>query len=242
MAYRVKLKNFEGPLDLLLFLIKKNEVDIYDIPIAVITKQYLEYVEIIKMLDLDIASEFILLAATLIRIKAKMLLPRPAADDDEEIIDPRMELVTRLLEYKRYKDVAFKLADLETTRSYLFNRQYFDQMNEAVDSEIQLGEDVSLFSLMAAFKQVLDKMPKVTYHEVVDIQISLEEQIDYIFKTLNTAKQVSFYNLISQIGDRLIIIVTFMALLELIKRGEIITRQSVPFGEIWIVRKSDRVS
>lgn len=242
MAYRVKLKNFEGPLDLLLFLIKKNEVDIYDIPIAVITKQYLEYVEIIKLLDLDYAGEFILLAATLIRIKAKMLLPRPAADDDEEMVDPRLELVTRLLEYKRYKDVAFKLADLETRRSFLFNRQYFDQLAETQDDDIQLGEDVSLFSLMAVFKQVLDKMPKETFHEVKDIQISLEEQINYIVKNLETVRQISFYDLISQLRDRLMVVVTFIAMLELIKRGEIVTRQAVPFGEIWIARKSDRVS
>lgn len=240
MAYRVKLKNFQGPLDLLLFLIKKSEVDVYDIPIADITKQYLEYVEIIKLLDLEAASEFILLAATLIRIKAKMLLPRPKTDEDEEIIDPRMELVTRLLEYKRFKEVAFKFGELEDTRSKLYNRGYYTEADEEFSDEIDLGKDVSLFSLINTFKQVLDLMPKETFHEVEDIQISLEEQVDYILNHLNETKQVSFFELISQLKDRLIVIVTFIALLELIKRGEIITRQSVPFGEIWIVRKRDR--
>ena len=239
MAYRVRLKNFEGPLDLLLFLIKKNEVDIYDIPIAAITKQYLEYVEIIKLLDLEVASEFILLAATLIRIKAKMLLPRPADDEEEEIIDPRMELVTRLLEYKRFKEVAYKLADLENERSHLFNRGYHESLEDGDDDEIHFGEDVTLFSLITTFKQVLDRMPKETYHEVEDIKISLEEQIDYILDYVKEDRRVAFYDLIVKLSDRLIVIVTFIALLELIRRGEVIARQSVPFGEIWIARKGD---
>lgn len=239
MAYRVKLKNFEGPLDLLLFLIKKNEVDIYDIPISDITRRFLEYVEIIKLLDLEGAGEFILLAATLIRIKAKMLLPRQSADDDEELIDPRMELVTRLLEYKRFKEVAFKLADLETERSRLFNRGFFEEIEDDQDEDAKIGQDVTLFSLISTFKQVLDSMPKVTYHEVKDIQISLEEQIDFIINYLKQEKQVSFVDLVSTLNERIVVIVTFMAMLELIKRGEVVIRQSSPFGEIWIVRKRD---
>jgi segregation and condensation protein A len=241
MAYRVKLQNFEGPLDLLLFLIKKNEVDIYDIPIAEITSQYLEYVEIIKLLDLESAGEFILLAATLIRIKAKMLLPRPQTDEDEEIIDPRMELVNRLLEYKRFKELAFKLSDLEDEQSKVFPRLYYPEFEEQLDGGIELDEDVTLFSLISAFKQVLDRMPRETFHQVQDIPISLEEQIDYILSRLTVSKQITFFDLISHIRDRLIIVVTFIAMLELIKRGELIVRQSDAFGEIWIVRKSDRI-
>ena len=239
MAYRVKLRNFEGPLDLLLFLIKKNEVDIYDIPISEITRQYLEYVEIIKLLDLDGASEFILLAATLIRIKAKMLLPRPELEDEDEIVDPRFELVTRLLEYKRFKEVAHKLADFEERRRQIYNRGSVEEF-EPTEEPFDLGENVNLFTLIATFKQVLDRLPKVTYHEVIDIKISMEEQIDYVLEQLAVAKSISFYDLMMQIGDRLRIVVTFIALLELVKRGEIKLRQSVPFGEIWIARKSDR--
>ncbi|UCE06573.1 MAG: segregation/condensation protein A [bacterium] len=241
MAYRVKLQSFEGPLDLLLFLIKKNEVDIYDIPIAEITAQYLEYVEIIKLLDLDSASEFILLAATLIRIKARMLLPRPHTDEEEEITDPRMELVSRLLEYKKYKELAFKLSDLEEQQSKVFPRGYYHEFDHETDGEIELGEDVTLFSLISAFRQVLDRMPEETIHHIEDIQISLEEQIDYILSRLVNGKHITFFELISHIRDKLIIVVTFIALLELIKRGELIARQSKAFGEIWIARKSDRV-
>jgi segregation and condensation protein A len=241
MAYRVKLDNFEGPLDLLLFLIKKNEVDIYDIPIAEITAQYLEYVDIIKLFDLESAGEFILLAATLIRIKAKMLLPRPQTDEEEEIIDPRMELVSRLLEYKRFKELAAKFSDLEEEQSKVFPRGYYDDYEPETETGIELAEDVTLFSLISAFKQVLDRMPKETFHHVEIIQTSLEEQIDYILNRLVSGKQVTFVELVSQVRDRIIIVVTFMALLELIKRGELITRQSKAFGEIWIARKSDRV-
>jgi segregation and condensation protein A len=240
MAYRIKLDNFEGPLDLLLFLIKKNEVDIYDIPIAEITAQYLEYVEIIKLLDLESAGEFILLAATLIRIKAKMLLPRPQPDEEEEIIDPRMELVSRLLEYKRFKELAIKLADLEDEQSKVFPRGYYDDYEPETDAGIELTEDVTFFSLITAFKQVLDRMPKESFHHVELIQTSLEEQIDYILSRLVAGKQITFVELVSHVRDRVIIVVTFMALLELIKRGELITRQSKAFGEIWIARKSDR--
>jgi len=135
MAYRVKLQNFEGPLDLLLFLIKKNEVDIYDIPIADITSQYLEYVEIIKLLDLESAGEFILLAATLIRIKAKMLLPRPQSDEEEEIIDPRMELVTRLLEYKKFKELAFKMSEIEEEQSKFLPAGIITNCNKSLKME-----------------------------------------------------------------------------------------------------------
>lgn len=240
MVYRVRLQNFEGPLDLLLFLIKKNEVDIYDIPIAEITSQYLEYVEIIKLLDLESAGEFILLAATLIRIKAKMLLPRPPADEDEEVIDPRMELVSRLLEYKRFKELAVKLSDIEDEQSKVFARGHYPDFKEETDGGIELDEDVNIFSLISAFKQVLDRMPKETFHYVQDIQISLEEQIEYILNRLTDRKQLSFFDLIAHIRDRLVIVVTFIAILELIKRGELIARQSDSFGEIWIARKSDR--
>ncbi len=241
MAYRVKLQNFEGPLDLLLFLIKKNEVDIYDIPIAEITSQYLEYVEIIKLLDLESAGEFILLAATLIRIKAKMLLPRPQTDEEEEIIDPRMELVSRLLEYKRFKELAFKLSDLEEKQSNVFPRGYYQEIEPDTESGIDIDEEVTLYSLISAFKQVLDRIPKETVHHIEDIQISLEEQSEYILNRLGNGNQITFFELVSQIRDKLIIVVTFIALLELIRRGELIARQSKAFGEIWIVRKSDRI-
>lgn len=236
MSYRVRLENFEGPLDLLLFLIKKNEVDIYDIPIAEITRQYLEYLEIIKILDLEYASDFIVLAATLIRIKVQMLLPRlQSEDDDEEVIDPRMELVTKILEYKRYKEVAHKLSELEDEQLHVYPRLYFDFTRDGTDSdEDDFAQQVNLFSLIQVFKQVIDKIPQETYHQVYDIEVSTEEQIAFIIDSLKHVEQISFVELISQIKDKIIMIVTFVALLECIKRKQIVVKQARPFGEIWI--------
>jgi len=236
MSYRVRLENFEGPLDLLLFLIRKNEVDIYDIPIAEITKQYMEYLEIIKILDLEFAGDFIILAATLIRIKVQMLLPRPQYDEDEEeLIDPRMELVTKILEYKRFKEVAHKLHDLEETQLDIYPKGYLDfDKDDLQEDESPLTGNISLFSLIQAFKQAIDNIPKETFHEVHDIKINTEEQIEFILSTLELQRQFSFRELISQFNDKIIMIVTFIALLELIKRGQIIVKQANPFGEIWI--------
>lgn len=238
MSYRVKLENFEGPLDLLLFLIRKNEVDIYDIPIAEITKQYLEYLEIIKIFDLEAAGDFIILAATLIRIKVQMLLPKPQlTEDEEEIIDPRMELVTKLIEYKRFKDVAFKLRGLEDEQRMVYSRVFIDHKDDDFNGENTTSHDVSLFSLIYAFKQVMANIPKETFHEIKDIGISTEEQIQFILNFLQQKTRISFIELISQFKQKIIMIVTFIALLELIKRGQVIVKQAIPLGEIWIQKR-----
>src|SRR5262245_11315877 len=156
MAYRVKLRTFEGPLDLLLFLIKKEEVDIYDIPIAEITRQYLEYLEILTLLDLESAGDFILVAATLIRIKAQLLLPRNPEEQEEEEEDPRQELVRRLLEYQQYKEVALQLGQFEFRERDYFGLGFrnYDFSDEPPDYS-EISGQVSLFDLMAAFKRVL---------------------------------------------------------------------------------------
>jgi segregation and condensation protein A len=232
-AYRVRLPNFEGPLDLLLYLIKKEEIDIYDIPIAVITKQYLEFVDLMKKLDLEVAGEFILMAATLIQIKVKMLLPRNPLEEDQEAEDPRTELVRQLLEYKRYKEVAESLSDLEERQSRHFPRAYFEWQKPYREKEIIL-KDMSMFDLLAAFKSVLDHIPEKTYHEVHDIGVTLEEQIDFVVRSLEGRDHIVFGEVMTQLRDRITVIVTFMAILELIRTRRILVRQSDVFGEIWI--------
>jgi segregation and condensation protein A len=235
MLYRVKLTNFEGPLDLLLFLIKKNEVDIYDIPIAAITQQYLEYVAILQMLDLEGAGDFILLAATLIRIKAQMLLPKPPEESEEEEEDPRQELVRRLLEYQRYKEVAGHLSDFEISERDFYPRGHFDLNFDDHDfSDWATPGNVSLFDLMTVFKQVLMRMPKDIQHTVERIPISVEEQIEYVMQELQISKQLLFINLLQKLPSKIYMIVTFIALLEMIRRGLVVATQSGPFGEIWI--------
>jgi segregation and condensation protein A len=216
-----------------LYLIKKEEIDIYDIPIAVITKQYLEYVQLMKDLDLEVAGEFILMAATLIQIKVRMLLPRSPLSEEEEAEDPRTELVRQLLEYKRYKEVAESLTDLEERQSRHFPRTYFEWQKPYKEKEVVL-KDMSMFDLLAAFKAVLDHMPKKTVHEIQMIPVTLEEQIEFMGKALEGKDHVVFAELMAQLEDRMVVIVTFMAILEMVRTRRIFVRQSDVFGEIWI--------
>lgn len=234
MRYRIKLDIFEGPFDLLLFLIRKNEVDIFNIPIAKITEQFITYIEVMKILDLDVAGDFIEMAAILMHIKSRMLLPRPeSTEDDYE--DPRSELVSRLLEYKRFKEVSRELDTLEDAHRKLFPRRYFKYITstEGTTTEEYLN-DVTLFDLMVAFKKALDDMPKVTYHEVRKIEVTVEQQSELILNQLKNKKILLFQELIKDIKEKIILIVTFIALLELCKMGKITIRQSQLFDDIRI--------
>ena len=235
MFYRIKTDIFEGPFDLLLFLIRKHEIDIYDIPIHDITNQFLEYIDLMKILDLEVAGEFIEMVASLMSIKARMLLPKPVFGDDEDIEDPRTELVQRLLEYKKFKEAALEMSDFEDIRRNLYPRKYFLKPEEenSVSPEEYL-QNVTLFDLLLAFKKALDNMPKVTYHEVKKIEVTVEEQIGYILTTLTAQGNILFSELIEKFKDRIVVIVTFLALLELIKLRKIFVSQSRVFEDIKI--------
>jgi len=236
MPYRVQLQNFEGPLDLLLFLIKKSEVEIYDIPVADITQQYLEYLTMIELLDLDNASEFILMAATLIRIKAQMLLPKPELGDDEEAEDPREELVRRLLEYQRYKEVAWGISDLEKEQRQHFPRSDFSfdfEDDQEVEEELP-AKEVSIFDLMSVFAEVVKRIPPRSEHTVEQIPVTLEEQAEVIMSLLEKQERVLLTEMLQQIKERIVVIVTFVALLDLVKNKRLQLNQNKPFAEIWI--------
>jgi segregation and condensation protein A len=235
MAYRVKLDIFEGPFDLLLFLIRKHEVDIYDIPIHTITKQFLEYLELMQLLDLEVAGDFIEMIAILMSIKAKMLLPKPAFED-EDIEDPRTELVERLLEYKKFKEAAGDMSMMEDHRRLLYPRKYIQKIEKhspLVSTEEYL-ENVTLFDMLLAFKKALDNMPKVTHHEVRRIEVTIEEQTAYILAAVSDKSQILFSELCRSLKDKIFIIVTFLALLDLIKLGKIKVTQTKIFEEITI--------
>jgi len=239
MRYKVKLETFEGPLDLLLFLIKKNEIDIYDIPIAVVTKQYLEYLEIIQLFDLESASDFILMAATLMRIKAQMLLPKPAyGEEEEDIEDPRQELVHRLLEYKRFKDVAVDLKDKEDRSLLLYPRGSF-KFEENGFEDLMESSDVTLFDLVAAFRTLLVQAKKISVHRVNEINVTLEDRMKYLQSMLAKRAQVRFSELFHRDDDKIVWVVTFMALLELIKRRAVKAVQNRPFEELLLVRLNE---
>lgn len=221
--YRVKLKNFEGPLDLLLFFIKRDELDIYNIPISYITEQFLEYIRLMEELDLDVASEFILMASMLMSIKAKMMLPKEDSDEDEmDESDPRYALVQRLLEYKRYKEMAEKMADIEEESQKKYHRRYFevDQVKKQASGEAL--QDVTMFDLMAAFKKVLSDIKKQNIvHHVEKVKVTIEQQTEYIFDRLHKAGRTSFRLICTELKSRSKIVVTFLAVLEMLKEQQI---------------------
>jgi len=227
----VKLPRFEGPLDLLLHLIKRDEIDIYDIPIAHITQQYLSYIELMQSLDLDVAGEFLVMAATLMRIKAKMLLPLPAVGEEEEG-DPREELVQRLVEYRQFKEAAGTLKTREADRRLLFERGMLPTEDEA--GPLPLAP-ATLFDLLDALNRVMLRVPEQTVYEVQGEIYDLEDKMSLIARTVAEQGSVSFQTLMMGCRARAEVIVTFIALLELVKLGRIAVSQAEPFGDIEIV-------
>lgn len=217
MAYNIKLDIFEGPLDLLLHLIKKNEVDIYDIPIAVITEQYLEYIDIMKEMNLDFAGEFLVMAATLVHIKSRMLLPvdAEAPEEEEEGFDPREELVRRLLEYQRYKEAAKDLGSRN-----LLGRDVFRRGSGVDLEELEEGAglmSVSVFDLMEALKGVLARAPKERAIELTVERFKIADKINFVMERLNAERSATFTSLFENDATRGEIVVTFLAILELCK-------------------------
>jgi segregation and condensation protein A len=234
--YRVKLSDFEGPLDLLLFFIKRDELDIYDIPIATITKEFLEYLQYLQELDLDIAGEFIVTAAELMQIKAQMLLPREG--DEEEEFDPRAELVRRLLEYKRWKEMAEELGKMQLHQRQLAYRGNFENDPKTVESEENdnLIKDVTLFDLIAAFQFAVNKMPRKHVHEINKLNVSVDEQMEFILNLFKQRDEVSFYEIALAMSEKIRIVVTFLALLEMMKSKIIAINQFESYGDITIVK------
>ncbi len=235
-SYTVRTESFEGPLDLLLYLIKKNEVDIYNIPIAAVTRQYLEYLEVMKELNLDIAGEFLVMASTLIQIKSRMLLPPAAGDDDaeQEEEDPRAELVRRLLEYQRYKDAAERLGEREMLGREIFARKFVSPEFADMKPE-EAAPEVELFDLIEAFRALLAKVPEDTFHEVGSEGLTISDRINEILDLIRGKESVTFERLFIGPLTREYIVVTFLAILELCKLKMVRILQANSFGVIWIV-------
>lgn len=243
MSIAVKLEVFEGPLDLLLHLIEKNKVNIYDIPIAEITEQYLEYVNAMDKQDLNVVSEFLVMAATLIDIKSRMLLPKEVNEEGEEI-DPRQELVERLLEYKKFKYIAEELKDKQTdAEKYMFKPETLPpevaKYEEPVDIE-KLLEDITLRKLNAIFQSVMkrqvDKIDPVRskFGKIEKDEVSLTDKMEYIQEFSKNCKSFSFRALLDKQSSKMEIIVTFLAVLELIKTSRIRIEQEEIFDDIRI--------
>ncbi len=233
--YRVSLSEFEGPLDLLLFFIKRDELDIYDIPIAQITKSFMEYLDALQELDLEVAADFIYMASVLMSIKAKMLLPRPEVPAGElDEFDPRTELVEKLLEYKRFKEVALSMQLLEEDRRKLFPRLTFEHI-EAAEVEDETKRP-TLFDLICAYQRAMKNMPKITVHEIKKIPVTIEQQTEFLLKKLDEQIQISFIKTVSEFTERITIVVTFLAILEMAKMRlvNIIVRED--YSDFWLTK------
>jgi segregation and condensation protein A len=230
LPMRVQLPAFEGPLDLLLHLIQQNEIEITDIPIAKITRQYLETLEMMRELDLEVAGEFLVMAATLMRIKARMLLPPPLTTEEEEE-DPREGLVRQLLEYRRFKDASQELERLEGERRLRFDRGAPAQLEDPEASELL---PVSLFRLLDALKSVLARQVPAPVHTIVAEPIRLEEAIALIETRLRERTRLLFEELLEPFVSRLEKITAFLGLLEMLKSGLIHAAQEDQFGPIWV--------
>ena len=238
MTFQVKLGVFEGPLDLLLHLIREHQVDILDIPIATITDEYLRYLALMQELDLDVAGEFLLMAATLIHIKSKMLLPPDeTADGDEgEQEDPRAELVSRLLEYKRFKEAAQTLGVLESETAYLHRRGA-----PAMEMEVEGPLQVSMVELLRALRDVLSRTEKAAPLEITPEEINVGQRIVMLIDRLAAESPIEFGQLFGSATRRVEVIVTFLALLEILRRRLASARQSEAMGPIMIYRTVERV-
>jgi segregation and condensation protein A len=217
MSYRVRLSEFEGPLDLLLFFIKRDELDIQNIPISRITQEFLEYLHLMVSLDLEVAGDFIVMAAELMQIKVRMLLPRDESAPEED--DPRAELVRRLIEYKRYKEMSIHMGSIEAEQRKVHYRRFFHADTHLEPSE-EPGEglkEISLFNLISAFKIAMDHMPKKVVHEVTIMNVTVDEQMSFVLDFLRVHGPTTLLRIVAHMTEKIRMIVTVIALLELTK-------------------------
>jgi segregation and condensation protein A len=233
-SYQIRLEQFEGPLDLLLHLIKRNEINIYDIPMALITKQYLEHISLMKALNLEVAGEFLVLAATLILIKSKMLLPIEAEDEEEADQDPRADLVRQLLQYKQFKEAAHELQDRERLWREVYHRAPLVTSTPKDADETPL--ELTLFDLMGALQEVMRRTPSKALLEVTADHLTVKDRMNYILERLEESAAVPFDSLFIPAEGRLVLIVTFLALLELIRLHLVRVFQPEAFGAILVSR------
>ncbi len=238
--FRISLKEFEGPLDLLLFFITRDELDIYNIPISKITADFIGYIHDVRTLNLEVAAEFIYMASMLMSIKAKMLLPRSTMDGEPaDEFDPRTELVQRLLEYKRIKEASATLMQLAEVRENLFCRGLFEVFEpETIDELDEPVNRPTLYHLMHAYKSVLEYMPRSMTRRVQDAPVTVEEQSLLILSHLKDQVPLSFLSVLEGVTERIILVVTFLAVLELCKNQKIIVLVKDGHDDFWITMRT----
>ncbi|MCM8796897.1 MAG: segregation/condensation protein A [Candidatus Omnitrophica bacterium] len=241
MGYKIRLDIFEGPLDLLLYLVKKDHLNIYDIPIARVTEQYLEYLNLMQLLDLNIAGEFLVMAATLMQIKSKMLLPAEQTQGEEVEDDPRADLVKRLLEYEKFKQIAEELRIRENEQREVYRRPKIDIEHEVGNTK-EVYFEASIFDLINAFSQTLKDVPKEVFYEVIKDEFTIEEKIHEILHLLMDEPTLRLSVLFGRTKSKTEIIAIFLAILELVRMREIIAVQSGLFEDVEIIRNKNNIT
>ena len=236
MTYNIQLEKFEGPLDLLLYFIRRDELDIYDIPISKITEDFIDTINEWKRLNMLIAGEFIVMASTLMRIKARMMIPRVELDEDGDIIDPRTELMQQLIDYKRFRNAADLLNNMAGERSQYYTRKLDTEIKDDEDENLDsFFKDVSLFDLAKLFKNAMDSRPVLSPFELNKEPIKLEQQKELILGYFDGDGKLSFNNLLGILRSRMEVIVTFLAILDLVKEGTCTVHQANVFSDIHLV-------
>ena len=239
MIYRIQLENFEGPLDLLLYFIRRDELDIYDIPIAKITKDFIDVIEEWKQANLILAGDFIVMTSTLMRVKAKMMIPRPELDEDGEVIDPREELMQQLIDYKRFRDASDILNNMAVERSHSISRKFEQEVSTSEGDDLgTYFKNVTLFDLARIFKEAIESKPVISQFELNREPVRLEKQKELILKYFDGEGRLRFTTIIKKLKSRMEVIVTFLAVLDLVRDGICNLEQSDIFGEIELVHLS----
>jgi len=237
-VFKIRIPDFEGPLDLLLFFIKRDELDIYNIPIAYITREFLSWIRVMQMLDLELAGDFIVMAATLMQIKSRMLLPKVESEMEEDAADPRAELTQRLLDYKRFKESALELQKLEMDQRDRYYRGLFkyDTRKAPVREDEDVLQDVTMFQLIKAFQHAITNIPMKATHEVATVPYSIEEQGAWLMQRFNKRSRYNFLEILVDLHEKVQIVVTFIALLELIRARRIRVELHAQFNDFEIIR------
>tara|TARA_B100000809_G_scaffold139212_1_gene136825 strand:- start:2683 stop:3405 length:723 start_codon:yes stop_codon:yes gene_type:complete len=233
-VFNVKLENFEGPLDLLLYFIKRDKIDIYDIPISKITSEYIDVLNTAKKLDVSIAGEFLFMASLLLRLKTRMLLPRQQDEEGLDIDDPRVNLIDQLLQYKNFKNIAYQLKEMHEENKDLFYRPNDKIVFEGMSNPADFLNEVSLFDISKIFQSAIDNSSQDNPLTLVRETISLQEQKQFIISSFKKKKVISLATLIKKLESKLEIIVTFLAVLDMIKESELICKQKNTFDDIEI--------
>lgn len=245
MSYNIHIEQFDGPFDLLLFFIERDEVDIYDIPISNITNDFLDYIHQLERLDMEVASEFIFVAATLMKIKSKMMLPRPTLDEDGNEVDPREELVQHLLEYKRYKVVVKELSELETERLKREKRGNIKEELKSIASLTNVDheiESIDLFKLLKVYDKVMKRFeiekakPK---HTVIKYPYTVDEQKAYILEKVDK-KRIPFEEILEEATEKIYVIFNFLAILDLLQAEKITLKIGEGYNNFWILKQSEK--